>query len=243
MIDNETAHSALKTAGQESLTLQEEILLLALREEKGTEEWGAGYYLYSVAGAIISELLLRSRITIGESKKKRVTVISDNSTGDEVLDETVRLIAAAKRPKSLETWVSKIAGIRKLKHKVANGLCAKGILREEEAKILGLFKTKRYPELDPEPEKELIARLDAAIFSQIANVDVRTAIIISLAHRSEILKIPFEAKALRKKKERIEQIMNGDLISKATADVIQAIQVALLVATIVPVIAATSAST
>jgi golgi phosphoprotein 3 len=225
------------------LSLHEEILLLALRDDKGSEEWGAGYYVYTLAGAILSELLLSARIVIEESKKHFVEISSEKSTGDPVLDAALLLIGTAKKKKTLEGWLSKIAGTKKLKHQIAEGLCEKGILREEEARILGLFKTMRYPELDPEPEKELIARLDAAIFSQIATVDVRTAIIISLGYRSELLNIPFKAKELRKKKERIEQIINGDLIGKATGDVIKAIQVAVMVATMVPIMTATTVST
>lgn len=213
------------------LTLHEEILLLTLRDEKGTAEWGAGFYHYALGGAILAELLLVSCITIDDTKKHIISIVPGASVGDPVLAEALQLIQSSKRQKGLEAWVTKMASIKKLKHKVAEELCRKGILREEEARILGIFKSRRYPELDPEPERNLISRLEQAIFSEATEVHARTAIVISLAYRSEILKIPFRAKDLRKEKKRIEMIISTDLIGKATGDVVQAVQAATMIAT------------
>ena len=80
------------------------------------------------------------------------------------------------------------------------------------------------------------------IFSDEEQLDVRTAILISLTWKSEILAIPFSSKALRKRKERIEQIVNGELVGRATAEVIQAIQAITTIAAIMPAITASTAS-
>ena len=54
---------------QETLFLHEEIMLLALHDEKGTVAWGT-YYQYALGGAILAELLLNNLISIEVSKKK-----------------------------------------------------------------------------------------------------------------------------------------------------------------------------
>ena len=46
------------------LPLYEELMLLALRDEKGTLESKAGMYGYALGGAILSELLLSGRVTV-----------------------------------------------------------------------------------------------------------------------------------------------------------------------------------
>ena len=64
-----------------SLWLYEEILLLALRDKKGTI--GSGIVPnHAIAGAIAAELLLNKRISIENSKKKMVNIVSDATLGD-----------------------------------------------------------------------------------------------------------------------------------------------------------------
>ena len=41
---------------------------------------------FSIAGAMISELLLQDRIMVNDDKKQIVAVINDERTGDELLD-------------------------------------------------------------------------------------------------------------------------------------------------------------
>ena len=229
------------------LYLHEEVLLLALRDEKGTTEWGATHSQHVLAGAMLAELLLAKRISFDDSKKHLVEVVSTerldaSSLADGVLGDALMQMNEAKPPKPLQHWVQKLASMRKLTERIADGLCKKGVLEEQEVLILGLFKTRRFPEKDPEPERQLIQRLEEVIFSDEEQLDVRTAILISLTWKSEILAIPFSSKALRKRKERIEQIVNGELVGRATAEVIQAIQAITTIAAIMPAITASTAS-
>jgi len=226
---------------KKSLYLHEEVLLLALKDQKGTIDWRAGYFQNIIAGAILAELLLAERISIDISGKKRVSVKNQTLLNDQVLSDALTLINSARRYKSLEGWVMKLAGMRKLKERVASGLCMKGILKEKEAKIFLVFKSKRYPEIDPQPEQELLRRIEEAIFTDQNEVDTRTTILISMAYKSGLLSIPFSSKILKDKKKRINQIINGELIGQATAEVIEAMEVAIMIATIMPaVITATS---
>ncbi len=56
---------------QTSLYLHEEIMLLALRDEQGTVEYGTNY-VYAMCGGILAELLLAGRITVEDNRKKLV---------------------------------------------------------------------------------------------------------------------------------------------------------------------------
>ena len=79
---------------QSPLFLHEEIMLLALRDEKGTFEFGS-MYNYALAGAILAELLLAGRISVESGKKKLIDLMSREPMGDPVIDECLQEIVSA----------------------------------------------------------------------------------------------------------------------------------------------------
>ena len=224
---------------RDHLPLHEEVLLLALRDDEGTIASGT-MYQYAIAGAILSELMLQKRIAVDDSaRKKRAEVIDRRPTGAPLLDECLEKMAASK-PKGLDHWVGKFAGISGLKHRVAERLCDRGILHEDEGKILLVFTRRVYPETDPRPEQEIVERLRRAVFTDSRDVDPRTVVLVSLADSAGILKVVFDKKELKARKQRIEQVVNGEVMGKAARDAIQAVQAAVMVAAIMPAIISTT---
>lgn len=221
------------------LSLPEEILLLALRDKEGTTIYGM--YNFALGGAILAELLLHGRVRIvAEKRRKYLDLIEATPLGDDVLDACLLKVKSAKRRASLETWVSRFAGLKDLKHRVARRLCQQGILRADEDKVLLIFTRKIYPEVDPGPERELIERLREAIFTDTPEVAPRTAVLLSLAKSADLLRAAFDRKQLKARKERMARLVNGDLIGKATRSAIEAVQAAVMVAAIMPSIIATT---
>lgn len=223
------------------LFLYEEIMLLALRDEEGTI--ATGFPEQVVAGAILAELLLDCRISVEDTRKQLVDLQNKKQTGDPIIDECLERMAAGKRRASLQTWVSRLAGTKNLRHKVARQLCDRGILRADEDKVLFIFKRRVYPEIDPLPEKKIVDRLRAAIFTDHDQLDPRTVVLISLANGSDLLRQTFGRREVRTRQKRIEQIANGELTGKATKEVIAACQTAVMVAAIMPAIVSTTIHT
>ena len=225
------------------LFLHEEIMLLALKDDKGTIEFGANY-THAVAGAVIAELLLNERIRIDQPSKRKKLVVVDNVTplGDPLIDECLAKIDGAKKPKRIQDWVGKFANIKNLKHRVAEQLSRRGILKVDQDQVLLIFTRKIYPEVDPRPENEIIERMRRAIFTEMGDVDPSTAVLISLASAADLLKYAFEKKKLKERKARIEAIANGDLVGQATKEAIQAMQAAVMVAVMIPAIVASTSS-
>lgn len=218
------------------LFLHEEIMLLALKDTEGTIAPGT-MYQYAIGGAILAELLLRRRTAVVEHGKKRlVDTIDETPVGDALIDECCERISTAKRRASLQTWVSRFAGIKDLRHRAARQLCQRGILQADEDKVLLIFARKIYPQIDPEPERQLINRLQEAIFADTPDVDHRTLVLASLANSANILQVIFDKKELKGRKRRIEQIVNGEVIGKATKEAIEAMQAAVMVAIIMPTV-------
>lgn len=223
---------------RERLHLHEEVMLLALRNEKGTIAAGT-MYPQAAGGAILAELLLQSRVRV-ETEGRKTFVVPNNPAplGDEVLDECLAKVTGASRRGKLQSWVERFAGVRQLKHRVAAGLADKGILRATEDKVLLIFKRRIYPEVDSDVERRIIARLEDAIFSDSATVDPRTTVLLAIAHHAGLLKVNFDKKRLKSRTARIKSVIAGDAIGKATNEAIQAVQAAVMVATVMPAIVA-----
>ncbi|MFH1682088.1 MAG: GPP34 family phosphoprotein [Candidatus Eisenbacteria bacterium] len=225
-------------ARDKRLLLHEEITLLALRDEEGTLVSGEKYP-YAVGGAVLAEVMLGGRVGVDKDKKKRYVKLLDREPFDEPLvDECLEKIAAAKKRATLNTWVTRLAGTKKLRKRVVERLCRRGILREEEGKILFVFNRKVYPTLNREPEREVLERVRRAIFGNERDLDPRTAVLVSIAHSAGLLKLHFDKRELKERKERIRQITSGEAVGRATKQAIEAMESAILVACIVPVLVA-----
>jgi len=226
------------------LHLYEAMMLLALRDEEGTVESGAMYH-YAVGGAILAELLLSRRIRIEEVKRKRklVTLLSAEPVGDDLIDECLDRVATAKRRRAPAGWVSCFASLKRLKHRAVESLCRRGILAADEDKVLLIFSRSIYPEIDPEPERQLIGRLEKAIFTDTEDIDPETVVLVSLANSTNILRAAFDKKELKARKKRIEQISNGEVMGKAAKEAIEAAQMAVMVACLMPAVMTTVMTT
>lgn len=223
------------------LLLHEELMLLALHDEKGTI--ASGFARFGIAGAITAELLLRERIRIDESRwRKLVEVRNIRSVGDPIVDECLKKVRDAKRRASLQTWITRFSSISRLRHRVAGRLCERGILKADEKQLLVIFKQRIYPEIDPGPEQEIIERLRVAIFGNDREVEPRTVVLVSLAQAVSLLNPIFGRRELRPRKQRIKSLAKGDLVGRATAEAVAATQAAVAAAAAMPAIIAASNS-
>ena len=88
----------------------------------------------------------------------------------------------------------------------------------------------------PVPEQKIIGRLKDAIFTESDDVDARTTVLLSLAKSANILPAIFGKREIKQRKQRIERVVNGDMAGKATKEAIDAMQAAVMVACIMPMI-------
>ncbi len=225
---------------QYDLRLYEELMLLSLRDQKGTMEPMVSYR-DTLAGAIMAELLLLNFIELDKSKKYNpVRVVKGTPTGDEILDECLEKIISTKTKKKLMAWIIKFSNLKNLKHRIARKLSHKGILTEDIDKVLLFFTRKIYPAIDPKPEQQIIERMRDAIFKDDNKIEPRTILLVSLAQATGLLKRIFDKEALKNRRKRIEQIISGEVVGTATKEAIEAVQAALVTAVIMPSVVATN---
>lgn len=220
------------------LYLYEEIMLLALRDDKGTLV--TSYVEQAVAGAVFAELLLAGKVKVEEDKKKSVQLIESTPIGDPIIDECIAIIAAQSKSLSTQDLLAKFIDIKDLKHKVARRLCERQVLKVQEDKVLFVFTRTTYPELNPEPEQQILQRIRTAICDHQAEIDARTTVLIALAKSANLLSCNLDKSELKDNKQRIEQIVSGQLAGDATREAIAAYEAAVFIATIVPTIITTT---
>ena len=233
------------------LHLHEQVLLLALKDRKGTPELGAGFHHLALGGAILAELALSGCIHIEEGKKAFVDAVSGGERPrNEVLADALKLVRERKRRRRAAAWVQVFSGMKQLRHRGAAGLCRRGILRKTESSVLLVFSRRAYPTLDPGPERELLARLRDAI-SGDGDVDPALGVVLGVTHATGMLRIHFDRKLLSRRKERLKRVVGGKHVSAggyaghsaaATYQATQAAAAAAQAAVISAVAAGTAAS-
>jgi Golgi phosphoprotein 3 len=218
------------------LKLSEELLLLALRDKKGTLVSSASTALkFGLAGAVLMELTLQRRLSIAEDK---FTVSDPTPTGDDILDEALAKIKASQKSRKAKHWVSKLAGIKKMKERLLDRLVNEGILRREEHRILRVISTKRYPTAYSGPEMKLRGRIRSVVLDG-KTPDERTVIIISLLSACKLVNEVFVKEERKEANKRIKEICKGEAVGKAVSDTVAAVHAAVFVA----IIASSAAST
>ena len=223
------------------LTIFEELLLLALRDEKGTVRSGTWPDL-AVGGGILSELALGGYIDLEKRRRSdRVVLSGSEAPAHSLLVRAIREIADARRPTSAKNWVMRFAKMNGLRAEAAQRLVERGILGEEEHRILLVFSQTRYPERDGTAEEEVVERVRGAVLSE-GTVDVRTASLVGVAHATNLLGPLFERRQLRERRKRIESIMESTPGAAAANQAVQAVQAAIIAATVAASAAATSAA-
>ena len=214
-------------SSRHDLHLHEQLLLLVLRDRKGTVDYRAGFYNLAMGGAMLAELALAGLIRIDEDKKARVDAVPGASRPrDEIMAEGLERVRNSRRRRRASAWVQTFGNLKRLRHRTALGLCRRGILRTTESQILLVFTRKLYPTIDPGPERKLIARLRDAIMGD-SEIDPSIGVLISLAHATGSLRIHFERKELKARKARLKAISAGEHFARASAHPAVAAQTAV----------------
>ena len=196
-------------SSRHDLHLHEQLLLLALRDRKGTVDYRAGHYNLAMGGAILAELALDGYIRIDESRKAWVEAVRGlGRVRDEVMDEALDQVRGSKRRRAA-SWVQRFGSIKRLRHRTAVGLCRRGILRASESQLLLIFSRKVYPTVDPGPERRVVEALRDAVMGD-GQVDPGLGVVLSLANTTGSLRIHFDRKELRARKKRLKAIAAGE---------------------------------
>ncbi len=171
---------------------------------------------YSLAGGVLMDLALENRI---DTDLDRLIVLDATPLGDSLLDPTLADIGSHEGGDA-RFWVQRTANrADEIRQEALVRLVDHGILEEREERFLWVFRSRRYPLLQGEAEREVKLRIMEVLFSD-AIPDPRDVVIIALAHACGIFDRLLSRQELENVSARIEQVRKLDLISQAMSQVI-----------------------
>ena len=207
------------------LRFAEEIILLLLDDENGrfarVSTWSLNYAL---AGAVLMDLALENRI---DTDLEKLVLVDSTPVGDSLLDPTLADIEGGEE-RDPRFWVERTAGrAEEIREEALSRLVARGILENRDDRFLWVFRSRRYPTVQGEAEREVKLRIMEVLFSEQIP-DPRDVVIICLADACGIFQHLLSRQELNSASVRIQQVRRLDLIGQAMSQAIYDIE--LLVA-------------
>jgi hypothetical protein len=213
------------------LNLAEELFLISINDDKGTIHPSAAVNLrYGLAGAVLADLTLQGKL--GLDKQRRVIVIDEVLSGDELLDEAMIQIGRSKKLRRASYWVSELSQhIKQFQSRLSSGLVTMGILRKEGLRFMWIVPYEIYPQQDASAKYWIKHRLREAVLAN-AEADIRTVALLSLLRGCKMLDLVFTKDERRAARLKIEQIGRDEVFGKAVAETLDAIESAAVEAII-----------
>ena len=223
------------------MLLAEDVLLLLTDDASGKSVIDNTRVELALAGGVLLDLVLAGRVDVagpGEPVKPGRLVVRDATPmGDVVLDAALRRIAEG-HPTKPANVLPKIA--KGLREELLRRLTARGILRFEEGRVLGIFPTRAWPAVDSAHEKQLRGTLfDVLVVGR--SPAPRDAAVIALLQAVDAVPKVLRGTTLssRELRGRAKQIAAGDLVGDAVRKAVEQIAAATAAAVMVATSAAT----
>ena len=202
------------------LTLAEELLLIILDDSSGKLFSSAKPYAIdiAIAASLIMDLTLNGRI---DTDSEKLFVISSESTGNPILDDTLAEIYAEKTSLPTSAWLTRIGQKgENLIQLIIKSLVDKGVLMSVEKRLLWVFKTRVYPPTSGIEEREVRARVMQLINSdEIPNP--RDSLIVGLLQATGLINHLLTPDELERLKVRIDSIVNLEEINRSLGAAVQ----------------------
>lgn len=217
------------------MCLDEQLLLLALRDEHGSRESGVHTALpYVLAGALLTELALARRVELRHDRDRVLVVpsavIAAAPPCEARLDSFARGLGA--KSWSARDWIEHVAKTYDLVTYAARSLLARGVVMQKEDRILGFRWRIRYPEAREGPEQRVMKELWRVIATDTPSVPARTAALVGLADAGGLLKIKVHGEYLKPRRARIAALSRSTSTAVAAKAAIEAVEAAMVAASV-----------
>jgi hypothetical protein len=221
------------------MLLAEDLLLLVTDDARGRLTADGAQVDAGLGGANLVELTLLGKVDVSgeqdQGKRGRIIVRDPSPPGDDVLDAALRILAErqGRKPSTVIRPLGK-----NLRAVLYQRLAARGVLRAERRRVLGIFPTRTWPAQDLSHKAEVRQLVTQALVDTTAP-DERTAALIALLHalRCEHKVVdprPYQL-SRRQLRARAAQIAKGNWASEAVRrsidEMIAAVAVTLATAT------------
>lgn len=202
--------------GVVELTLAENVLLLALDDDKGST--GSTPVDPGLAGALLIDL---GRLGALRPERKALHPVDGAAIEHPVLARAYTTIARSSKPRSAKAWVGRLPReLKPLIGTVAGPLVERGVVTEQRVKVLGLFPCTRFPQADPEPERALRSRLRDVLLGT-REPDEGDALLVGLLQPLKLVDPLVERPQRRAAKKRAKEIAERGIAGSAVSDAVR----------------------
>jgi hypothetical protein len=192
------------------LLICEEMLLLALDNEKGGTAWLSGWT--ALSGGVLVDGVLTGALVVEDDRLRPGDIEPDHPLVRRVREA----VLALPEPRTLGEWLSRLPQeVTPFLEWVAQRLVEAGVLTERRTKVLGIFPTTRFPEADPSAERELRARLHGVLVDG-AEPSVHDLMLIALVEPAGLLATAVEDD--ERQVRRAARKRGAELAERATAE-------------------------
>jgi len=210
------------------LPLPEQLLLLALHDEKGSVLFSASTALrYGLAGAVLLDLLFQDKVALVDDK---IRMLDRSQVDDATLNRALDVIEQSKKDRSPKYWIGKIPHkIRDLQDRITDQLVQKNILRREGRSFLWVFEVNRYPTANAVPESEIRHRIRNIVLHDHPADETNVAL-ISLMKACGLVNEVFSKDERKAAKRKIKELAESEQFGKAVSAVVTEMTIAITAA-------------
>lgn len=213
-----------------TLNLIDELLLLALDDEKGTFISDSFSFVYGISGAIMFELILANKIEVSNQK---VCVKDKTKTGEKIPDDFLMLIIQSKKERTIKDWIQLFGEkATKIIKQTIEKLIEKGILIKKKDKFLWVFSINNYPAQNSELENILRDRLHDIIIND-KKPKLKEVMLLSLIDSCDLSSEVFGKEKSKAYKGKIKAITEDKELTNLISDTIEEVSDALIALSVV----------
>ncbi len=205
----------------QGLTLTDELILMLLNEENGYFHQVPGWHLHcAVAGAVLAELSLQSRI---DTDPEALYLMDATETGDPALDPILKELAEAQTQRTARYWIERLAPqAEAVVDLTLDRLVERKILQHHDGDFWTLPRSGWQADAHGQSGEGTASQF---IRDRIANVifnddipDPRDIIVLCIVNACDVPRFIFQID--EEAEERIELVCKMDLIGRSIAEAV-----------------------
>ncbi len=201
-------------------TLDEELFMLSIHEDKGTAiKTAVDNLAPGLIGAFLAELALNGKIQ--SSSNHRLKLVDSSHTGIKILDEVLGLLKGAEKEHKFGYWIDDLnQRTWKTRRRVTENLIDKGAFRQDDERLIWVVPSPLQPDISASTKFLIIKRLRDIVLAQY-QFETRDLVLLSLVKACDLLELVF----LRDELKIAERFVREQLYSQAMAvSVMQSVQ-------------------
>jgi Golgi phosphoprotein 3 len=210
------------------LSLFEELLLLAVHEDKGTFIGSALEKINTgLVGAMLAELALRGGIQIQENH--RLSMVDVNPIEDEILNEALEVMKDSEKERKSGYWINALAQKpEKIRRRITERLIQQGIVTQEDDHLLWVIPSPLLPEKKASTKYWIKRRLRTIVLAS-EPAELRDIALLNIIKACDMLDLVFLKDERRLASRQIGELVVSEALKNPVAQTIEEIGLAIAV--------------